>query len=74
MRVVMGWIYAYGGRSLFLATVFHAMINTSFTLFPNGGSHYNPSVTAAALIVMAALVAKSTAMARHDLRHAATVN
>jgi uncharacterized protein len=74
MRVVMGWIYAYGGRSLFLATVFHAMINTSLMLFPNGGSHYNPSVTAAVLTVMAALVAISSVMTRHDLRRAAAVH
>jgi hypothetical protein len=57
MRIVMGWIYAYGGRSLFLATVFHAMINTSFMLFPNNGSHYDPPVVAAVLIAMTVLVA-----------------
>lgn len=44
MRIVMGWIYAYGGRSLFLAIVFHAAINVSYSFFPNGGSHYDPVV------------------------------
>ena len=57
MRIVMGWMYAYGGRSLCLAIVFHAMINTSFMLFPNNGSHYDPPVVAAIVIVMAVLVA-----------------
>ena len=52
MRVVMGWMYAYGGRSLFTAIVFHAMINASFSLFPNEGSYYDPFVTAAVLIVI----------------------
>ena len=73
MRIVMGWIYAYGGRSLFLATVFHAMINTSFTLFPNSGSHYDPSVTAAVLIVMAALVAVISPKPKVRLRNAAAM-
>lgn len=53
MRIVMGWIYARGGKSLFLAILFHAMINTSYSLFPNGGSHYNPAVLASAVLLMA---------------------
>jgi len=59
MRLVMGWMYAFGGRSLFLAVVFHAMINTSLRLFPNDGSHYDPPVTAAILAGMAVLMAVS---------------
>jgi hypothetical protein len=39
-RIVMGWIYAYGGRSLFLAIAFHAINNMARELFV--GSHYNP--------------------------------
>ncbi len=57
MRIVMGWIYAYGGQSLFLAIIFHAMINTSYSMFPNGGSHYSPSVLAAVLAIMTAMIA-----------------
>ena len=33
-RVVMGWIYANGGRSLFLAILIHAVDNTCWKLFP----------------------------------------
>jgi uncharacterized protein len=55
LRIVMGWIYAKGGRSLFLAILFHATINTAYSLFPNGGSHYNPAVTAAAVLFFAGL-------------------
>ena len=73
MRLVMGWIYAYGGRSLFLATVFHAMINTSFVLFPNNGSHYDPSVVAAVVIVMAVLVAVISQKPNVRLRNAAAM-
>ena len=73
MRVVMGWIYAYGCRSLFLATVFHAMINTSFTLFPNSGSHYDPPVVAVVLMVMTALVAVIGPKPQVRLRNAAAM-
>jgi uncharacterized protein len=55
LRIVMGWIYAKGGRSLLLAILFHAMINTAYSLFPDGGSHYNPAVTAAAVLLLAGL-------------------
>ena len=74
MRLVMGWIYAYGGRSLFLATVFHAMINTSFVLFPNNGSHYDPSVTAAVLMAMTALLALISGKLRLRFRNAAAIH
>jgi membrane protease YdiL (CAAX protease family) len=73
MRLVMGWMYAYGGRSLCLATVFHAMINTSFLLFPNNGSHYDPSVVAAVVIVMAMLVAVISPKPNVRLRNAAAM-
>jgi len=57
MRMIMGWIYAFGGRSLVLAIAFHAMINTSYSLFPNHGSHYDPVIAAAVLTAIAAMVA-----------------
>jgi membrane protease YdiL (CAAX protease family) len=73
MRIVMGWLYASGGRSLCLAIAFHAMIYTSFALFPNNGSHYDASVTAAVVIVMAALVAVISGKLRVRLRNAAAM-
>jgi CAAX protease family protein len=51
MRVIMGWIYALGGRSLLAAVVFHGTVNTAYSLYPNGGSHYNPIVLSAALLM-----------------------
>lgn len=59
MRVIMSWIYANGGKSLFLAVVFHAMINTSFSLFPNGGAHYDPLSIAAVLAVLIGVLNRS---------------
>jgi membrane protease YdiL (CAAX protease family) len=52
MRLVMGWLFARGGRSLGLAILFHAAINVCYSLFPNAGSHYNPCVLAAVLAVL----------------------
>lgn len=54
MRIIMGWIYARGGRSLFLAIVFHAMINTSSMV--SYGSYYNPLVVAAILGIVAGAI------------------
>jgi membrane protease YdiL (CAAX protease family) len=56
MRVAMGWMYARGGRSLFLAIVLHAAYNTCWKLFPNGGSHYNPVAFAIVLVAAALLI------------------
>lgn len=41
-RLIMTWLYVHSGKSLFGAAVFHAMINLSWQLFPNNGSHYDP--------------------------------
>ena len=41
-RVIMTWLYVHSGKSLFGAAVFHTMINLSWQLFPNNGSHYDP--------------------------------
>jgi membrane protease YdiL (CAAX protease family) len=43
-RLIMTWLYIYSGKSLFGAAVFHAMINLSWQLFPNNGSHYDPRI------------------------------
>jgi membrane protease YdiL (CAAX protease family) len=59
LRVVMGWVYAAGGQSLFLAIVMHAIDNTCWKLFPNNGSHYNPTVTAIVLGLMTVVIVVS---------------
>jgi membrane protease YdiL (CAAX protease family) len=64
LRVIIGWLYAYGGRSLFLAIVLHAMDNTCWKLFPNNGSHYNPTATVIVLGFIALLIAASVTVQR----------
>ena len=44
LRIIMVWIHTYSGKSVFAATVFHAMINLCWQLFPNNGSSYDPRI------------------------------
>lgn len=44
LRIIITWLYNRAGKSVFVAAVFHAMINLSWQLFPNNGSLYNPRV------------------------------
>lgn len=41
LRVIIVWLFENTGRSVFIAVVFHTMINVSWALFPNSGS-YDP--------------------------------
>ncbi|MEJ2292960.1 MAG: CPBP family intramembrane metalloprotease [Deinococcales bacterium] len=53
LRIIMVWLYHHSGRSLFGIILFHATINLSVSLFPIGGSHYDPAVTAVILMAIA---------------------
>jgi uncharacterized protein len=44
-RVLIVWLYNNSGKSLLVAILCHTMINVSWQLFPNHGSHYNPFIT-----------------------------
>ncbi len=44
-RVLYVWIYNNAGKSVFITTLGHAVLNVSWQLFPNQGSHYDPRVT-----------------------------
>jgi membrane protease YdiL (CAAX protease family) len=44
-RILIVWIYNNTGKSAFAAILCHTMINVSWSLFPNYGSHYDPFVT-----------------------------
>ena len=57
LRVITVWLFAYGGRSVFLAILFHAMCNVSMFLFPNYGSLYDPATVALVLAVVTAAIA-----------------
>lgn len=55
LRTIMVWLYARAGDSVFAASVFHAMINMSWQLFPINESFYDPrtfSLVTAALGVL----------------------
>jgi hypothetical protein len=38
-------IFSQTGRSVFAATLYHAIDNVGWSLFPNQSSHYDPAVT-----------------------------
>jgi len=46
-------MYNNDGGSVFGAAVCHAMINVSWMLFPNYGSHWDPRITGPLLAVAA---------------------
>jgi membrane protease YdiL (CAAX protease family) len=56
-RVLIVWLCGNGRRSLLPAVLFHAMINVGEFAYPRYGSHYDPVITAAFLLVSAAVVA-----------------
>jgi membrane protease YdiL (CAAX protease family) len=54
-RVIIFWFYSNMGKSVFVAIIFHDMVNLSETLFPNNGSHFDPFI-ASMLLFIAVLV------------------
>lgn len=44
LRVLLVWLYNNTGKSLFATALCHAMVNVSWQLFPNSGSHYDPRI------------------------------
>jgi membrane protease YdiL (CAAX protease family) len=55
-RVLHTWIYNNTGKSVFAAALFHAVSNTSWQLFPNYGSHWEPRITGLLVALLAAVV------------------
>lgn len=43
-RIIMGWLYIHSRGSVFIAALFHTMINLCWQLFPINGSFYDPKV------------------------------
>lgn len=56
LRVVTVWIYVNGGRSVFIAALFHAMCNVAYFSFPNAGSHYDPVFAFPVLLAVTAAI------------------
>ncbi|MCU0649489.1 MAG: CPBP family glutamic-type intramembrane protease [Gemmatimonadaceae bacterium] len=54
LRVLQSWLYNGAGSSVAAAALLQASANTSWQLFPNRGSHYDPQVTGLLLAAIAA--------------------
>jgi uncharacterized protein len=55
-RVIIVWLYNNTGRSVFVAAIFHALLNLTWQLFPINGSYYDPRVTGIITAVVAVVV------------------
>lgn len=55
-RVIITWLYNNTGKSVFVAILFHAMINVTWQLFPINGSYYDPRVTGLITAAVAVIV------------------
>jgi uncharacterized protein len=55
-RVIIVWLYNNTGRSVFVAALFHMMIDVTWQLFPIHGSFYDPRVTSLIMAGVAAIV------------------
>jgi uncharacterized protein len=58
-RVIIVWLCNNTRQSLFMAVIFHMMMNLSEYLFPNYGSHYDPFIT---FVILAAVAATITTL------------
>ena len=56
VRVLLVWLYNNTGKSVFAATLFHAMRNVSIFLFPIYGSYYDPRIAGLITTFAAVLV------------------
>ncbi len=57
LRIIIVWLYENAGRRVLIAMIFHAMINLSWAVFPEQGSHYDLFVTLMILAPLAAVIA-----------------
>ncbi len=55
-RLLIVWLYNNTGKSVFAAALFHTMLNVSWQLFPNNGSHFDPRITGLIVAVVAGIV------------------
>ena len=45
LRIIIVWLYENTRHSVYIAVLFHTMINVSWALFPISGSYYDPFIT-----------------------------
>jgi hypothetical protein len=56
-RVVMVWLFANTGRSVFAMALFHAVLNLGWQLFPVRGSYFDQPAVAVLMAAVALVVA-----------------
>jgi membrane protease YdiL (CAAX protease family) len=55
-RVIIIWLYNNTGGSVFVATLFHTIMNLTWQVFPINGSYYDPPVTGLLTAIVALVV------------------
>ena len=56
LRIIIVWLYENTNQSVFIAVLFHTMINVSWLLYPITGSYYQPFVTFLILALAAGVI------------------
>ena len=56
LRIIIVWLFENTAKSVFIAVLFHTMINVSWALFPNAGSFYDPFVAFVILAPAAGII------------------
>lgn len=59
IRVIMVIIYSRTNQSVFGCVLLHTMINVSWVMFPNYGSHYDPVITGMITVIVALILANN---------------
>ena len=56
LRVIIVWLFVNAGNCVFIAVLFHTMINVAWALFPSHGSHYDPFIAFLILMPVTGLI------------------
>jgi uncharacterized protein len=56
LRVIIVWLFVNTGQSVFIAVLFHTMINLPWSLIENYGSFYDPFITFLLLLLVAGAI------------------
>ena len=56
LRVIIVWLFVNTHGSVFIAILFHTMVNLAWALFPDHGSHYDPFIAFLILMLVSGLI------------------
>lgn len=57
LRVIIIWLFVNAGQSIFIAVLFHTMLNIPWSLITNYGSFYDPFITFILLVLAVGTIA-----------------